>query len=64
MTRIETQVHVSASELLSFQLSAWGSQGAAVFLGKYTRNRKNNTAQLKIIRFYYFKKNMKAMVII
>jgi hypothetical protein len=27
-------------------------QGAAVFLGKYTRNRKNNTAQLKIIRFY------------
>ncbi len=39
-------------------------QGAALFLGKYTPNRKNNTAQLKIIRFYYFKKNMKAMVII
>ena len=38
-------------------------QEAAV-LGKYTRNRKNNTAQLKIIRFCYFKKNMKAMVII
>jgi hypothetical protein len=39
-------------------------QGAAVLLGKYTRNRKINTAQLKILIFYYFKKNMKAMVII
>jgi hypothetical protein len=39
-------------------------QGAAVLLGKYTRTRKINTAQLKILRFYYFKKNMKAMVII
>jgi hypothetical protein len=39
-------------------------QGAAPVLGLYTRNRKNNTAQLKIIRFYKFYKNMKAMVII
>ena len=34
MTRIETQVHVSASELLSFQLSAWGS------IPTYVKNRR------------------------
>jgi hypothetical protein len=39
-------------------------QAAAALLGKYTRTRKNNAAQLKLIRFYHFKKYMKAMVFI
>jgi hypothetical protein len=39
-------------------------QCVAALLGKYKRNRKKHVAQLKIIRFYQFKKNMKAMVII
>ncbi len=34
MTRIETQVHVSASELLNFHLSAWGS------IPTYVKNRR------------------------
>jgi hypothetical protein len=39
-------------------------QSVAALLGKYERNRKKLITQLKIIRFYHFKKNMKAMVII
>ena len=39
-------------------------QGAEAISEKYTRIRKNNTAQLIMIRFYSFKKNIKTMVII
>ncbi len=39
------------------QIPEYRAQGDV--LVKYTRNRKNNTAQLKIIRFYQFQKNMK-----
>ncbi len=36
-------------------------QGGWALVGKMYTELENNTAQLKVIRFYWIKKNMKAM---
>jgi hypothetical protein len=62
MRNVEDRVRENILSFSVCQIPEYRAQGAV--LVKYTRNRKNNTAQLKIIKFYQFQKNMKTMVII